>query len=433
MIENTTTNRSYPKPDAKNFLQDDVTRINSALDKIDTDVHGLKTTKADQTTTQSALDLINTTKADKTEVDSKIAALKATVYSTAYNIIGPLMVFQHTTGLSYSIEIPDATDYAWTATGVTITAGEATKSITVNAATTSGSITVNVTTEAGNTVAKTKAITVKQLSNIVNFEYTGTIESWTVPSNVEFIKIEAWGAGGGQGYYFNDLKEYGGKGARMKGDFDVNPDDKFLILVGGKGGERVNNYEHGSGAGGGGSFVVKVDSTSSHQMTVGDLEKVTPLIIAGGGGGGGGARASYNQSYDGGNGLVTESGEDALTVSGGTNGNAGSSSSHGLGGAGFSGNGINSTDVRYNVNPNSFLNGGSGGTYSNWAKSTGGFGGGGGSGLIPGGGGGYSGGASGGIWSTSGRSGGGGSYNSGTNQSNTAGVQAYHGRVQISW
>ncbi len=42
MIEKTTTNRNYPKPDINNSLQDDVANIENAMDMIDTDIHGMK-------------------------------------------------------------------------------------------------------------------------------------------------------------------------------------------------------------------------------------------------------------------------------------------------------------------------------------------------------------------------------------------------------
>ncbi len=41
MIENTTANQNYPKPNENNSLQDDVAKIENALDMIDSDVHGL--------------------------------------------------------------------------------------------------------------------------------------------------------------------------------------------------------------------------------------------------------------------------------------------------------------------------------------------------------------------------------------------------------
>lgn len=41
MIEKTTTNQNYPKPDENNSLQDDVANIENALDMIDSDMHNL--------------------------------------------------------------------------------------------------------------------------------------------------------------------------------------------------------------------------------------------------------------------------------------------------------------------------------------------------------------------------------------------------------
>lgn len=41
MIEKTTTNQNYPKPDINNSLQDDVANIENALDMIDSDVYDL--------------------------------------------------------------------------------------------------------------------------------------------------------------------------------------------------------------------------------------------------------------------------------------------------------------------------------------------------------------------------------------------------------
>ena len=41
MIEKTTANKNYPKPDINNSLQDDVANIENALDMIDSDMHNL--------------------------------------------------------------------------------------------------------------------------------------------------------------------------------------------------------------------------------------------------------------------------------------------------------------------------------------------------------------------------------------------------------
>ena len=80
-------------------------------------------------------------------------------------------------------------------------------------------------------------------------------------------RIEAIGAAGG---YDRDSNrgQYQGRGARMKGTFQLLKGEKIQILVGQEGG--INKHRTTSG-GGGGTFVVRGSKT--------------PLIIAGGGGG----------------------------------------------------------------------------------------------------------------------------------------------------
>ncbi len=331
----------------------------------------------------------------------------------------------YTAVAAYSVkETPGASKYEWTVTVATITAGQGSKSISIKSSNNASTVSVRAVNDSGKSCERSIPVNIKSMLT-KTFGYSGRIDTWKVPG-VGLIRIEVWGAGGGRGYLTSTHRTNGGNGARMRGDFSVKPGDKLKILVGGQGGRSKNNYYHGPGAGGGGTFVVKINPDSTHQMKVGDKAKVTPLIIAGGGGGGG--QGEYNQHYNGGHGRTAESGESQINQSGGANGNGGGGNSHGGGGAGFKGDGTNPSGVR---KPQSFLNGGLGGTYNNWALSDGGFGGGGGAGLIPGGGGGYSGGASGGTWNSNGRSGGGGSYNKGANQSNSSGANSGHGSVKI--
>ncbi len=244
------------------------------------------------------------------------------------------------------------------------------------------------------------------------FTYSGSIQTWSVPSGVSSITIEAWGAQGGG--------SYGGRGARMRGTFSVSPGDGLKILVGGQG--ITSGWLM---SGGGGSFV----STDTN----------TPLVVAGGGGGA--DLSGTNQ-----NGTTSEAGQDGYapsysSASGGTGGNGGNSTGgtgHGGGGGGFttSGSGTSAGTA--------FILGGAGGVGSGGdARINGGFGGGGGavhnytgSQYWGGGaGGGYSGGGAScasGAGATQ-RAGGGGSYNSGTDQSNSSGIRTGNGRVVIRW
>src|SRR5690606_18908652 len=74
-------------------------------------------------------------------------------------------------------------------------------------------------------------ITYESCSDQVTFNYTGTIDSWEVPTGVTEITIEAYGAQGGN--------TNGGKGAKMQGSFSVTPGEVLNIVVGQQG--IVNN------------------------------------------------------------------------------------------------------------------------------------------------------------------------------------------------
>jgi hypothetical protein len=243
------------------------------------------------------------------------------------------------------------------------------------------------------------------------FNYTGSIQTFTVPSGVTSITVDAYGAQGGGG------NNNGGLGARIKGDVVVTPGQQINILVGQMG---QSNYGYG---GGGGSFVATTTNT--------------PLIVAGGGGG-----AEHNDNYPGYDAVITNNGMSIQSASGGTAGSGGGEGLpntsgcgwSGSGGGGFTGNGaVSSAGGGF-----SYINGGAGGTDHSAncvVGGSGGYGGGGCGGNAGGGGGGYSGGAGGaniGLVPDRG-GGGGGSYNSGTNQTNTAGVQSGNGQVIITW
>jgi hypothetical protein len=240
----------------------------------------------------------------------------------------------------------------------------------------------------------------------VNSTYSGTnldgqvtvnpqgVQLWTVPVTGVYT-IETWGAEGGRDE--NNLP--GGRGARMRGEFSLTAGETISILVGQKGWDSPGPVcHHRSGAGGGGSFVWQTNNISF------------PLIAAGGGGAG---QYCSIGSIDG------------RSTTGNGSGGGGSA-----GGAGWNGDGGNSGSGSHQ-SPLSILSGGTGG-YSigdpcgNSLTKLGGFGGGNANGQYNtpcAGGGGYQGG-------TDGE--GGFSFNSGTNQSNSSGVQTGHGLVVIT-
>ncbi|MBK6820830.1 MAG: T9SS type A sorting domain-containing protein [Bacteroidetes bacterium] len=250
------------------------------------------------------------------------------------------------------------------------------------------------------------------------FNYTGVIENFTVPAGITSITIDAKGAQGGN--------TNGGRGASIIGTFNVTPGQVLGIVVGGQG--VVNNCggPGASGGGGGGSYIWDLANLAQ------------PLIVAGAGGGG-------NTNWAGGcvNGIdavITPDGTQgngALSALGGVGGNGGfgnAASGTGSGGAGWLTAGQNSTWGGGCTGglPPFLFNGGSGaGGFGPGGE--GGFGGGGGAVCGCGGGGGYSGGGGGEGSSCRAGGGGGGSFNAGTNQVNTAGVQFGNGQVTISW
>lgn len=257
------------------------------------------------------------------------------------------------------------------------------------------------------------------------FSYTGSIQTWSIPSCVTSITIEAWGAEGGVNQP-NDRSP--GRGARMEGTFSVTGGQQLRIIVGQKGPDGFRN-QFAAGGGGGASAVSVVGQSA-------------PLIVAGGGGGAAGRQGTY---HDGGDGLITQSGGNANPggpSSGGTSGNGGDGGTGhphcGAAGGGWYSAGDFSNTSTSASNPGAALNGtAAGGISSGNYGSDGGFGGGGAGNIGGGGGGGYSGGAGGdqpqpSPWVEYG-GGGGGSFNAGTNQNNSAGTRSGNGQVIITW
>ena len=250
-------------------------------------------------------------------------------------------------------------------------------------------------------------------TNTQTYNYTGALQTYTVPNGVTSITIDAYGAKGGNsttvGYGFT-----GGYGARAKTTLAVTPGQILTLQVGKMGGD----YACGAG-GGGGSFVVNASNS--------------PLVVAGGGGGA--FYCAYYGGVNGGPGLTTTSGGDGIPGPsnrpvhiGGANGNGGVAYYGGGGGGFFTAGSSTGGGVSY-----------AGKVYPGSATSAGGIGGygGGGGGYVSccgsaGGGGGYSGGSSGTADGTAG--GGGGSYivSSGTSQVLTAGANAGDGYIVIT-
>lgn len=237
------------------------------------------------------------------------------------------------------------------------------------------------------------------------FNYTGAVQTFTVPPCVTSVTINAKGAQGGIVTGYAPFPQ-GGLGATMQGDFAVNPGDVLTIVVGQRG-----MTDPSSSGGGGGSGV-------NNGSTV--------LIVAGGGAG----VDFQDPNYAGQHAVTTNNGVDgnANPGSGGTGGGVGADWAYTPQNISRGGNGWNAGN-----NGSTGVSGLSANT--TFTAGTWGLGGGGGSvgyGFCNcgGGGGGYSGGGSANINQTGG---GGGSYNVGTNQINTAGNNTGNGIVTITY
>jgi hypothetical protein len=231
------------------------------------------------------------------------------------------------------------------------------------------------------------------------------IQRWVVPKTGAY-RIEAAGAQGGGAF--------GGKGARLRGTFDLSAGDQLEVLVGQRG-TSLNSGLNTSG--GGGTFVATTDGK--------------PLIVAGGG-------AGANHESLNAHGTIEEGAKDQTTfISGSFPGKKGRGGNSGNGNA--SGGGGFFTDalsLSAAISNTAFINGGKGSP----GFAPGGFGGGGytntwSTTTIVAGGGGYSGGAGGrnnnNDSTTKSSGGGGGSFNAGRDQDNASGIQTGHGVVSI--
>ena len=346
-----------------------------------------------------------------------LAELPVPQVNKVVEILGSKIIFANSFDNEYSISVDNAVKYEWLADGVSIIKGAATNQVTVKADSDSGSLFVKVTNADGSIIEKSVDIKVKAVSGNQVFEYSGSIETWQVPEGVTSIKIEAWGAQGGECTYKGTFK--GGKGAYAEGVFVVPKSSLINIVVGQQGGVAAS-YQCG---GGGGSFIYFENAE-------------TPLVISGGGGGGGSDNSQYchgtsaiNGNSGFGNYATFKFGEGGVNGNGGKQGTGGSSLGSTSGGGGWitEGEGKNLGKSKYN------FSGGAG-------TAKGGFGGGGGSSHGSAGGGGYSGGGGGG-WNTSpysyscGTGGGGGSYvaSNATTPKTLSGARQGNGQIIITW
>lgn len=244
------------------------------------------------------------------------------------------------------------------------------------------------------------------------FEYTGSIQTWTVPAGVAFIFVDVKGAqGGSMGGYF------GGKGGCVRARLPVTSGQVLYITVGGQSTIDTPLFGYGGAGGQSTNYGVKARAGGglSSISTAHPVTQANALVISGGGGGTTGNGYAGNGGAAGG-----LNGVGATSVYGGVNTRGGGATQTvgGVAGSAYDGN---------NPMPTAgvAINGGKGGNVVGGSAGWNG-GGGGGAGFFGGGG------ATGGGNAQG--SGGGGSswtHSSCVNVENITGYNSGHGRVVI--
>lgn len=197
------------------------------------------------------------------------------------------------------------------------------------------------------------------LGDKITFNYTGAVQTYTVPAGVTRLKLEAWGAEGGQRTANRSTTVIsGGRGGYAKGLLNVTPGQVLNIYVGGKGADissadnswggaaggyngggqggasSTSSYNYQGGAGGGGASDIRLGGTALANR----------IIVGAGGGGGGGNAGGYAGGLDGrkgGDGVSANNGGGGTQTAGGTVNSGsytGASGSLGTGGYGGGGN-----------------------------------------------------------------------------------------------
>ena len=203
----------------------------------------------------------------------------------------------------------------------------------------------------------------------VTFSYTGSVQTWTVPSGVTSLQVTLDGAQGSSAY--------GGFGGQVQGIISVTPATVLNIYVGGQGsgttggfnGGGGGNFNHPSGAAGGGS-----------DIRIGGTALSNRVMVAGGGGGSGASNddGAILGLGGAGGGLVGEAGgSDGASEGGGAGGSQSGGGAAGTGGwdaAGSLGQGAGGA-ANGGDGGGGYYGGGSGGTNGSGSAAGGGGGG----------------------------------------------------------
>lgn len=260
-------------------------------------------------------------------------------------------------------------------------------------------------------------------AQVTTLNYTGAVQTYTVPAGVTSIKLETWGAQGQGGN--------GGLGGYAKGNMTVTPGQVLNIYVGGQGGYN---------GGGPGWAATPRNGGGGSDIRVSPYALANRVIVAGGGGAGGPTDVGIRNGGTGGGGTVGGNyagggGGDGYGGNGGPGGltgGTGNTSCHsgGAGGGGLNSGGSPSCNTCYGGTCGTAGSLGQGGASDTWENGIcyTNYGG------TNGGGGGYYGGGGSSVGNCGGGGGGGGSSWVGTLTTTTltGGIRPGNGQVVIT-
>lgn len=164
------------------------------------------------------------------------------------------------------------------------------------------SVTLQVTDGAGCSSSASSNVLVTSCGTIGSskktFSYTGSVAQWVVPGGVCKVRIETWGASGG-----DPGTSRAGQGGYAKGELNVTAGETLYVYVGGQGTTSTAGWNGGGGpggstvqfGGGGGASDVRKGGTSLNQR----------VIVAGGGGGAGSTCPTAAKTFGGHGGGLT--------------------------------------------------------------------------------------------------------------------------------
>lgn len=173
--------------------------------------------------------------------------------------------------------------------------------------------------------------------DILNFDYTGTVQTVTLPKGT--YKLECWGAQGGYSSSNSGIEVgMGGKGGYSAGTITLNQKTLIYIYTGGVGSISGNGKADGGFPNGGSSWASSTSEGAgggggSSDIRIGTDSLYARVIVAGGGGGGG--EDNETGGYGGGGGGGWYGADPAGGQTTPATGSSGSDTSGSPGGSGY--------------------------------------------------------------------------------------------------